>query len=106
MPDGNGHQLMFDDPSKWMADVKGLVTACFGSRGNPTMLQFMQIVQKLQFDEKPDYGKLRKILMEGIVSSGAKFDGKITAGDGARGKPRKRTSDENVAQEPPSKPAN
>ncbi|OQR78883.1 serine/threonine-protein kinase VRK1-like [Tropilaelaps mercedesae] len=76
-----------------MTDVKKLVTSCFGT-ANKTMVDFMSVVEKMGFADKPDYEALRRILKNGLIAEGFKYDGKIDVSPVKAPKGRRRTSDE------------
>ena len=39
-------------------------------------MEYMQLVNKLNYDEKPDYNKIRTIFEAGLKQAGCKDDGK------------------------------
>lgn len=45
------------------------------------LIKFMEVVKKLDYNEKPDYQKLRKILQQGLKSIGATDDDKLDFSD-------------------------
>ncbi|XP_003743508.1 serine/threonine-protein kinase VRK1 [Galendromus occidentalis] len=101
----NDCKAVAESKEKFMADVTGLVSACFGKSGNKAIEAFLKSVAKIGFQDEPDYKALRKILVKGLEAAGKKFDRKLDLFSD-----RKRQSDETLfssedsEDEPPKKP--
>ncbi|KAF5900792.1 serine/threonine-protein kinase VRK1, partial [Clarias magur] len=63
-------------------DIKAFMKSCFTAGNEPDeLIKFMEVVKKLEYNEKPDYQKLRKILQQGLKSIGATDDDKLDFSD-------------------------
>lgn len=87
---------VFKQKEKYMKNLKDFMSTCFLSENIPGALQdFLELVNKLEYDEKPDYDKIRKMFRAGLKKSGVTDDGKsiyLPTGSGARKSLRKSQS--------------
>lgn len=60
-----------------MNDVNTFITCCSGTEQYPGLLDFVQSIANLEFEEKPDYEKFRNILRKGLKAKGLKDDDKL-----------------------------
>ncbi|XP_034531357.1 serine/threonine-protein kinase VRK1 [Notolabrus celidotus] len=75
--------------------ISEFMTKCFSSQDKPEEIQrFMEEVKSLEYQDKPEYEKLRSILQAGLKSISAKDDGKLefTAVNGTVPKPAQKTN--------------
>ncbi|XP_064483718.1 serine/threonine-protein kinase VRK1-like isoform X2 [Ornithodoros turicata] len=62
--------------SRYMADLQSLMKSCFpGKRPPAGIMPYLQYVAGMEFDQAPDYKRLRKALADGIRSQGQVSDG-------------------------------
>ncbi|KAM9465888.1 serine/threonine-protein kinase VRK1 isoform 1-T1 [Clarias gariepinus] len=71
-----------DSKIRGREDIKAFMKSCFTAGNEPDeLIKFMEVVKKLDYNEKPDYQKLRKILQQGLKSIGATDDDKLDFSD-------------------------
>ncbi|XP_036449620.1 serine/threonine-protein kinase VRK1 [Colossoma macropomum] len=59
-------------------NIRDFMKSCFTTEGEPgEMAKFMEEVKSLGYTDKPDYQKLRSILLQGLKSIGATDDDKL-----------------------------
>ncbi|CAJ1074249.1 serine/threonine-protein kinase VRK1 isoform X2 [Xyrichtys novacula] len=83
-------------------NISEFMSKCFSSQDKPDEIQkFMEEVKSMDYQDKPEYEKLRSILQAGLKSIQAKDDGKLefSAVDTAAPKPPKKTLKRKVAAE-------
>lgn len=62
---------------KYMGNMKEFMSKCFTGENSPdTMREYMEIINKIGYDEKPDYDKIRKLFKAGLKKCGVSDDGK------------------------------
>ncbi|XP_041352313.1 serine/threonine-protein kinase VRK1-like isoform X2 [Gigantopelta aegis] len=67
-----------DSKIKYMRNIPSLLKACFPGRDHPDAISsYLSLVVKLDYDEKPDYKQLRKILLDGLHKMGCKDEWKL-----------------------------
>lgn len=67
-----------DAKIKYMKDIPGLMKKCFPQGDAPAEItNFLKIVQQMQYEEKPNYNKMRDIFTKGLSSLGVKDTWKL-----------------------------
>ncbi|XP_040268217.1 serine/threonine-protein kinase VRK1 isoform X1 [Bufo bufo] len=95
-----------DSKRSYYSDIPALIDTCFPGKKKPDEItKYMEAVAALDYTAKPQYQKLRDLLLQGLKSLGAKDDGKLDFSSAQNGdvpvKAQKRklpkTSDEEEA---------
>jgi len=67
---------VFKQKEKYMGNIKELMSKCFTGDFPGKLKEYMELVNKLDYTEKPDYEKVRKIFEAGLKQqSGCTNDG-------------------------------
>lgn len=90
---------------KHMSNIDSFLSTCFGKEKFAAELkEYLKYVEKLKYDETPDYSKVKDLFKKAIVASGSKNDGKLVFDTVSAKSPSKRSPSKSPAKRASSTP--